>query len=42
MGIISNALNMLRVNPYLQEVTFGFLIIAALAVSALSTYREKS
>ncbi len=42
MGIISNALNMLRVNPYLQEVTFGFLIIAALAVSALSSYREKS
>jgi len=42
MGIISNALNMLRVNPYLQEVTFGCLIIAALAVSALSSYRGKS
>lgn len=41
MGIISNALNMLRVNPYLQEVTFGLLIIASLAVSVLSTYQKK-
>ncbi|MGQ9747471.1 MAG: ABC transporter permease [Candidatus Caldatribacteriaceae bacterium] len=41
MGIISNTLNMLRVNPYLQEVTFGLLIIASLAVSVLSTYQGK-
>jgi ribose transport system permease protein len=38
MGIISNTLNMLRVNPYFQEVTFGLLIIASLAVSAFSSY----
>jgi len=36
MGIISNALNMLRVSPYFQEVTFGALIIISLAVSAFS------
>ena len=42
MGIISNSLNMLRVNPYYQEVTFGSLIIAALGVSLLSTYRKKA
>jgi ribose transport system permease protein len=41
MGIISNALNMLRVNPYFQEVTFGALIIASLAVSVLSTYKKR-
>jgi len=40
MGIISNALNMMRVNPYFQEVTFGILIIASLAVSVLSSYRK--
>ena len=41
MGIISNTLNMLRVNPYFQEVTFGLLIIASLAVSVLSAYQGK-
>lgn len=41
MGIISNSLNMLRVNPYFQTVTFGVLIIASLAVSVLSSYRKK-
>ncbi|MDK2943651.1 MULTISPECIES: ABC transporter permease [unclassified Mesotoga] len=41
MGIISNSLNMLRVNPYFQTVTFGLLIIASLAVSVLSSYRKK-
>jgi ribose transport system permease protein len=40
MGIISNTLNMLRVNPYFQEVTFGLLIIASLAVSVFSTYQK--
>ncbi|MEN3185660.1 MAG: ABC transporter permease [Atribacterota bacterium] len=41
MGIISNTLNMLRVNPYFQEVTFGLLIIASLAVSVFSAYQGK-
>ncbi len=42
MGIISNSLNMLRVNPYYQEVTFGVLIIASLALSVLSNYKKKT
>jgi ribose transport system permease protein len=36
MGVISNVLNMLRVNPYFQDIAFGLLILAALAVSLLS------
>jgi ribose transport system permease protein len=36
MGVISNVLNMLQVNPYFQDITFGFLIIISLAVSAFS------
>lgn len=36
MGVISNVLNMLQVNPYFQEVTFGMLIIISLAISWLS------
>lgn len=39
MGMISNTLNMLRVNPYFQEVVFGLFIVAALAVSAFSSYK---
>ena len=39
MGIISNALNMMRVNPYYQQVTFGLLIIASLAMSIFSSYK---
>jgi ribose transport system permease protein len=35
-GIISNALNMLQVSPYFQEVAIGGLILVSLAVSALS------
>jgi len=35
MGVISNSLNMLRVNPYYQEVVFGLLIILALAISSI-------
>jgi ribose transport system permease protein len=35
-GIISNALNMLQVSPYFQEVAIGALILVSLAVSALS------
>ncbi|PIE34206.1 sugar ABC transporter permease [candidate division KSB3 bacterium] len=36
MGVLSNVLNMLRVNPYFQEITFGALIIVSLAVTTLS------
>ena len=36
MGVISNVLNMLQVNPYFQEITFGLLIIISLAISWLS------
>jgi len=35
MGVISNSLNMLRVNPYLQEMIFGLLILLALAISSI-------
>lgn len=35
MGVISNVLNMLRVNAYLQDIVFGALVIIALAVSTL-------
>lgn len=43
MGVISNVLNMLKVNPYFQDIVFGFLVIAALAVSTLShSSRSKS
>ncbi len=36
MGMISNALNMLQVNPYFQDIAVGALIIISLAVSAFS------
>lgn len=36
MGIISNSLNMLQVNPYTQDIVQGLIIIAALAVSMIS------
>jgi ribose transport system permease protein len=42
MGVISNALNMLQVNPYFQDITFGFLIIISLAISAFSQVRDKA
>lgn len=35
MGVISNSLNMLRVDPFLQEVVFGALIVAALGVGSI-------
>jgi ribose transport system permease protein len=35
MGVISNSLNMLQVNPYYQEVFYGLLIILALAISSI-------
>jgi len=36
MGVISNVLNMLQVNPYFQDIVFGILIIASLAVTSFS------
>lgn len=36
MGVISSALSMLNVSPYFQGIAFGLLVLAALAVSALS------
>ncbi len=40
MGVISNALNMLNVNPYFQDIVFGALVIAALAVSMFGTLKK--
>ncbi|MGI5173461.1 ABC transporter permease [Treponema sp. OMZ 840] len=37
MGLISNALNILGVNPYLQEIASGTIIILSLGVSAFRT-----
>lgn len=36
MGVISNALNMLKVNPYFQDIVYGFIVIIALATSSFS------
>lgn len=41
MGVISNVLNMLQVNPYFQDITFGMLIIVSLAISWLSLRLQK-
>ena len=41
-GIISNALNMLQVNPYFQDVAIGALIIVSLAVSAFSQRGQRA
>jgi ribose transport system permease protein len=40
LGTISNMLNMLRVNPFLQEIAFGALIVLAIGVSAIRTRME--
>ncbi|HET6438392.1 MAG TPA: ABC transporter permease [Anaeromyxobacter sp.] len=42
MGVISNALNMLQVSPYFQDVTFGLLIIFSVAISALGRRRGRA
>src|SRR5262249_23928969 len=34
-GVIGNALNMMQVDPYIQDVVIGLLIIFAVAVSSL-------
>lgn len=41
MGVTSNALNMLRVSPYFQEMAFGALIVVAVAVGLLR-HRQRS
>ncbi len=40
LGVISNMLNMLRVNPFLQDIAFGLLIVLAIGVSAIRTRNE--
>lgn len=35
IGLISNALNMMHINAYFQDIASGFLIIVALAITAL-------
>jgi len=39
-GVIGNALNMMRVDPYIQDVVVGLLIVFAVAVSSLSLRAE--
>jgi ribose transport system permease protein len=39
-GVVANSLNMMRVNPYFQQVTIGLLIIVAVAVSSLRSHAE--
>ena len=41
-GVIGNALNMMRVNPYIQDVVIGLLIILAVAVSSLTCFCSSS
>lgn len=41
-GVIGNALNMMRVNAYIQDVIVGLLIIFAVAVSSLRLRAEKA
>jgi ribose transport system permease protein len=41
-GVIGNALNMIRVNAYIQDVIVGLLIIFAVAVSSLRLRAEKA
>jgi ribose transport system permease protein len=41
-GVIGNALNMMRVNAYIQDVIVGLLIIFAVAVSSLRLRAERS
>jgi ribose transport system permease protein len=37
LGVISNMLNILRINPFLQEIAFGGLIVLAIGISWLRT-----
>jgi len=42
LGVISNMLNMLRINPFLQEIAFGGLIVVAIGIAALRSRMEPS
>ena len=42
LGVISNMLNLLRVDPFLQDIAFGALIVLAIGVSWLRTRIEPS
>jgi ribose transport system permease protein len=42
MGLISNSLNMLQVSPYFQDVTFGLVIIVAVAASSFRQVEGQS
>ncbi|MCL1895143.1 MAG: ABC transporter permease [Clostridiales bacterium] len=42
LGVISNVLNMLQVSPYTQDIVFGLLVLAALAVSRFSAGKSGS
>jgi ribose transport system permease protein len=35
MGVIFNVLNVLRVNPFLQEIAYGLLIVLSIAISSI-------
>jgi ribose transport system permease protein len=41
-GVIANALNMMRVDPYFQDIIFGLLIVLAVAVSSLRLRIQQS
>lgn len=40
LGVISNMLNMLRINPFLQEIAFGGLIVVAIGIAAIRARME--
>jgi len=40
-GVIGNALNMMQVSPFLQEVTIGLLIVLAVAIASLRLRAER-
>lgn len=42
LGVISNMLNMLRINPFLQEIAFGGLIVVAIGIAALRARMDRS
>lgn len=41
IGVISNMLNLSRVNPYYQEIAYGFLVVVSVAVSYLKVGRKR-
>ncbi len=41
MGVIGNSLNLLRVSPYFQDVSFGVVLLLALGVTSFSHAKER-